>query len=255
MLPLARTIPLVLALLATCGGGGTGGKGKDPGGGGDPPDTLLESTLYPADWTPAFTDAAGRYLHDFSYAGYRNGEAVLPDLPGATVFDAVAAHGADPTGATDSTAAIQKAIDAAGSAGGGVVFLPAGLYRVDGILTVEAPGVVLRGQGPERSRLAFTKSEGMSNRSHLTFRGKTSVAAEVPLVADAGSRETAVLVEDASPLAPGDDVDLGFTITPEFVAEHGMTGVWTVFLNTWQPFFRRTVVSVDTSATPHRVTL
>ena len=30
------------------------------------------STLYPEDWTPASTDAEGRYLPDFSYAGYRN---------------------------------------------------------------------------------------------------------------------------------------------------------------------------------------
>ena len=34
-----------------------------------------------------------------------------------------------------------------------------------------------------------------------------------------------------------------------------MTGTWRAFNGTWQSFFRRTVVAVDTSRTPHRVTL
>ncbi|HEY9248603.1 MAG TPA: hypothetical protein VIO38_05710, partial [Rariglobus sp.] len=33
------------------------------------------SSLYPQDWTPAFADASGRFLHDFSHAGYRRGAA------------------------------------------------------------------------------------------------------------------------------------------------------------------------------------
>lgn len=44
----------------------------------------------------------------------------------------------------DSTAAIQSALDAAGAAGGGTVYIPAGVYRVDGSLTVPS-GVELRG--------------------------------------------------------------------------------------------------------------
>lgn len=39
-------------------------------------------------------------------------------------------YGADPTGATDSTAAINAAIVAANSAGGGTVYFPAGLYII-----------------------------------------------------------------------------------------------------------------------------
>ncbi len=50
---------------------------------------------------------------------------------------------------TDSTAAIQKALNAAGQAGGGVVALHGGYYRVDGALTVPT-GVELKGtfEGP-----------------------------------------------------------------------------------------------------------
>ena len=42
----------------------------------------------------------------------------------------VTAHGADPAGAADSTAAIQAAINAACASPGGTVYLPAGSYRV-----------------------------------------------------------------------------------------------------------------------------
>ena len=44
----------------------------------------------------------------------------------------------------DATAAIQKALDDAGNAGGGVVYIPAGWYRLDGHLTVPK-NVELRG--------------------------------------------------------------------------------------------------------------
>ena len=52
--------------------------------------------------------------------------------------------GAVADGKTDNTAIIQKALDAAGKAGGGVVELAAGRYRVDGTLSVPA-GVTLQG--------------------------------------------------------------------------------------------------------------
>ena len=89
-------------------------------------------SLYPENWTPpsnaSFTTDA--LIQDFSYAGYRRGEEPIPAITGP-LFDVTAApYNADPSGTTDSTAAIQSAIDAA-AAGGGVVFLPAGIYRVE----------------------------------------------------------------------------------------------------------------------------
>ena len=39
-------------------------------------------------------------------------------------------YNADNTGATDVTTVLQQAIDDAGAAGGGVVYLPAGTYQV-----------------------------------------------------------------------------------------------------------------------------
>ncbi len=46
------------------------------------------------------------------------------------------AYGADPTGVADSTTAIQAALNAAGSAGGGVVLLPPGTYKTSASLVL-----------------------------------------------------------------------------------------------------------------------
>lgn len=65
----------------------------------------------------------------------------------AVVADYVATdapYGADPTGVSDSTAAIQRAIDDAFAAGGGTVWLPSGTYKVTGTVEID-PYVVLRG--------------------------------------------------------------------------------------------------------------
>jgi len=212
------------------------------------------SELFPEHWQPATVDDAGRTLHDFSYAGYRNGQVPLPSGDELSVFD-VSDFGADATGDTDATAAIQATIDAAEAAGGGVVWVPAGQYRCDGLLEVRASGVILRGAGPDQSRLFFTRHDGMTDQSHLHVAGTLTIRAELPLVADAAAHGVEVSVADASELALGDDVTLGWIVSDAFVAAHGMTGVWEAFNGTWQPFFRRQVVAVDLAVIPHRVTL
>lgn len=212
------------------------------------------SFLYPAGWTPAHTDDQGRFLPDFSYAGYHNSLDAVPPVVGDAIFE-VPSYGADPTGTLDSTAPIQAAIDDAADAGAGIVFFPEGLYRIDGLLQVTGSHVVLRGEGPTASRLLFTRHENMAHNAHLTFRGTVTTTNQWPLLADGENRATTVLVEDASGLSPGDDVSIGWMITPEFVEEHGMTGIWQAFNGTWQAFFRRQVVAVDTNAIPNVVML
>ena len=54
------------------------------------------------------------------------------------VFDVVG-FGADPTGATDSTTAIQEAINAVISSGGGVVYFPKGVYMISTPLVISKP--------------------------------------------------------------------------------------------------------------------
>ncbi|MDP2304497.1 MAG: glycosyl hydrolase family 28-related protein [Pseudomonadota bacterium] len=210
------------------------------------PDTW-RSALYPEDWTPAFTDGEGHFLHDFSYAGYHAGEVAIPTAPGAS-FD-VTAYGADPTGVADSTTAIQAAI-AAGSAasaagGGAVVDLPAGTYRVDGLLSVGTSGVVLRGAGSTSTFVYFTKTTGVDYAAHLTFGGAVVQGADHLLEVDGEARSHDVQVADVSGISVGDNVAIGWTISDAFVDEHGMTDTWVSFNGDWKAFFRRTVTAVE----------
>jgi hypothetical protein len=235
-------------------GGGAGGAGGGAGDGGDGGGGLLgwRSALYPEDWTPGYVSPDGHRIHDFSYAGYHNGAAPI-GVPVVNTEHAVDAFGADPTGAADSTLAIQAAIDAA--SGGGIVVLGQGSYRVDGQLLVASSRVVIRGQGAAQTELFFTQVAGMEFSAHLRFAGSRAYGAEIALAVDAVAHDAVVEVADASGLAVGDDVALGWIITDDFVEEHGMTGVWGPFNGTWQPFFLREVVALDTASAPHRVTL
>ncbi|MCY1056708.1 glycosyl hydrolase family 28-related protein [Nannocystis sp. SCPEA4] len=203
------------------------------------------SELYPEDWTPAFTGSEGRFLHDFSYAGYRLAAEEPGSVMPATTIDAVRDHGADPTGTSDATAALQAAIDAAAQAGGAVVRLPEGLYRVDGQLTVTSSNTVIAGAGAEQSRLWFTEFSDMSFEAHLTFAGAPQLGLDVPLVADGQARAHTVTVADVGVLKVGDEVAIGWQISPAFVEEHGMTGTWMAFNDTWQVFFWRTITAID----------
>ena len=217
------------------------------------PEGTWRSALYPKDWTPAYTISDVLFLHDFSYAGYHHGEAAIPTVPGPvfTILDT----GADPSGSTDSTAAIQDSLSAASAAGGGVVLVPAGTYRCDGQLEVTSSHVVLRGEGPAISRLHFTKHNAMSDKSHILFQGSPTLLSEHALVEDGVNRGTTLAVADAAGLAVGDDLQIGWEITDAFIEAHGMTGTWLAFNGTWQPFFRREIVSVDTDVTPHLITV
>ena len=200
------------------------------------------SALYPEDWTPAHTHDDGGFLHDFSYAGYRGGAVPVPGEPRAPFADALD-FGADPTGEADSTSAIQAAIDSLDT--GGTVVLPPGTFRIDDVLRVERSEVAIAGDPDFVTYLRFTRLDGMSDRAHLTFAGDVQQGPDLPLAADGEARSFAVTLEDASSIAVGDDVAVGWVITDEFVDEHAMTGTWVTFNGQWKPFFRREVVAVE----------
>ena len=70
-------------------------------------DDAVRSELYPPDWVPGRADDEGRFLHDFSYAGYRYGEDVPATVTGPVLDVTRPPYGADPSGDEDATVAIQ----------------------------------------------------------------------------------------------------------------------------------------------------
>ena len=207
------------------------------------------SALFPAAWKPGFAAKSGHALEDYSYAGYHGGGVAI-----AVGASAVIVHLPAPaTDAFDSRADIQAALDKVN--GGGVVQLGEGTFRIEGQLFLTASNVVLRGKGADKTHLWFTTHAGMNNKAHVQVGGALKHGADIALLADAMRGSFEVAVADASQLKPGDDVDVGWMITPAFVAAHGMTGTWKAFNGTWQPIFRRAVIAIHTATTPHTVTL
>jgi len=137
------------------------------------------SSLYPVDWQPGFTDDQGRFLSDFSYAGYHRGEDPIPDVSGPVFNVAQPPYNAVPNDSGDDAPAIQQAINDVQAAGGGVVYLPEGTYYLaptlyatqyfdpgrPWALLITKDNVVVRGEGPERTRLfydsTFSKGGGI----------------------------------------------------------------------------------------------
>jgi hypothetical protein len=224
------------------------------------------STLYPEDWTPGYADEQGRFLHDFSYAGYHMGEVNIPPDPcGATLDVTQAPYHADHTGVLDATLAIQAAIDAAGAAGGGIVYLPPGTYRIkppsgaDCALSISHSGVVLRGAGPGETFL-------FNDETYMRFKSVIRVAppgwtgwhdplpnTEVKIVQDVGYPVNVIPVvattipggrKPTPRFHEGDWVVLRADCTEDFIAEHGMSGLWDASLR-GITFYRR-VTAVDT---------
>ncbi|MFA6285939.1 MAG: glycosyl hydrolase family 28-related protein [Opitutaceae bacterium] len=198
------------------------------------------SVLYPQDWTPGFSDAEGRFLHDFSRAGYHYGEAAPPEKTGRIVNVTEASYGADPTGKSDATAAIQAALDAAGKSGGGVVFLPAGTYRIappDGAkaaLVLRDDNVVLRGSGAGRTFL-FNDSTKMRDKRVIELRPRDAVswnadgkaAAGVKIREDLPKPTMHIPLDDVTDFAVGELIVVRNDLTQHFIDLVGMNGKWT----------------------------
>ncbi|TDU84349.1 pectate lyase-like protein [Kribbella voronezhensis] len=90
-------------------------------------------------------------VHQMSGAAPTYHQKPLPGPARRSLYVAVAPHGVGYLPAADATSAVQKALDKAGRDGGGIVYLPAGWYRIRTHLTVPAR-VELRGSSAVPNR-------------------------------------------------------------------------------------------------------
>jgi len=161
------------------------------------------------------SDKDGNHIPDFSFAGYKNGEAELPNVAVVKQISPVVG---------DNTAHIQAAIDEvealtpnANGHRGALLLLP-GEYRVSGVLTINRGGVVLRGSGDGQDPVSNTVIIGVGNtpsaRTLITIGTnikngfKPEVAGTRKNITSpyipAGSRT--IEVENVSGLAIGDNI-------------------------------------------------
>jgi len=218
------------------------------------------STLYPTDWTPpegSVVFNADAFVQDFSQAGYRYGELPLPN-PAGPLFNVIG-FGADPTGAVDSTGSLQAAINAAQLAGGGVVYLPEGQYRVslpvgaDQCLLISGSNIILRGDGVGTTFIENTSTAMRAKSVIRVANGAGSwlnpTTTEVPVTADLLSPVMTIPVSNTTLFPVGSEVVLHADATEEWIAEHQMTGLWGGFgSRLGGPAFFREVVAVDPGA-------
>ena len=124
---------------------------------------------------------------------------------GGAVYN-VLAYGAKGDGKSDDARAIQAAINAAASAGGGVVYFPAGAYLLNATVHVKrAYKVSLTGAG--LGTIMLVKSEvGISFSGSLTPPYRSGEISHMQIECSDGSSETAVRMIDA--VAPPSLFDL-----------------------------------------------
>jgi len=172
-------------------------------------------------WTPQSR------LPDCSFAGYHRGERPIPGTPPGVSVKALGAKG---DGETDDTQAFKDALAQTAS---GAIEVPAGRYRITDRLDITRPGVVLRGEGPDKSILFFptplneirpnwgatTTGERTSNYSwsggFIELRGRfgSQNLADIVQPARRGDRE--VVVSSVDKLRVGQEVQFVQRDTPQ----------------------------------------
>lgn len=151
---------------------------------------------------------------DFSYVGYRHGEADIPLFRSVLTLN-------PPADGSDATEMIQNALDNVPAPG--AVFLKAGDYNIEGALAIERSGVVLRGEG-ESTRLIAT---GTVRRPLIKFgvRTERKTIFQTKIVEDAFAGQMWVKVDDPDLFAAGDRVALFFEPNDCWVADLKMNRI------------------------------
>src|SRR5947207_909110 len=173
----------------------------------------------------------GDHIEDFSTSGYMGGTATIPDVAVKATVSPIAG---------DNTANIQNAINTVAalpldiSGIRGAVLLNPGTYQIDGVLNINASGVVLRGSGEAQTILYATTNTSTAERTIINVNGSnTQTTSNTQNILDKYVPVGAIsfTVADASGFAVGDTVIVHRPSTANWIHDMGMDllnpGAWT----------------------------
>lgn len=194
------------------------------------------SQLYPEDWTPCTIDSVGRFLQDYSFAGYHAGTRPIPNSQTDLVIDVTQPpYFADSSGASDATAAIQQAIDFVGMAGGGTVYLPPGRFVLKApedqayALGIRHSNVRLIGAGPDNTFIHLD-SIMMRNKDAIRVYGEgnwTRPVGSTQRISEPLTYPTQIIPLEGNPLFNvGDWIFIAHDTTEAWIFEHQMGDLW-----------------------------
>lgn len=211
------------------------------------------SSLYPEYWIPGFKDSEGRFLHDFSYAGYHSGIKEIPKIKKNIIDITKQPYFADNSGKKDVTKIVQKAINTAKSQGGGVIYFPKGEYclsipdgKKEGIL-ISSDNIVLRGDGADKTFLKNTTTS-MRSKTLINFAAnsgswKSEGKISVSIIKDIVEPTCNIHVESVDGFKVNDLVLLHTDCTEEFIKEHKSENLWSEKI--FGVTFCRNIVAID----------
>ncbi|WP_433169583.1 discoidin domain-containing protein [Kribbella sp. CA-247076] len=170
------------------------------------------------------TGAIDGIVHRMSGTAPTYQQKPLPK-PKQTLYVVDAPHGVGYLPTADATRAVQKALDKAGRNGGGIVYLPAGWYRISTHLTVPAK-VELRGASAVPNR----DQSGASGGTVLHAFERGTETALVTLGRGAGVRGLRVFYPDNNPGRPEGLVEYPFAVRGHaggnYVINAGFPNTW-----------------------------
>ncbi|MEU0089894.1 glycosyl hydrolase family 28-related protein [Kribbella sp. NPDC006257] len=180
----------------------------------------------------ALQGALSGTIHQMAGTAPTYNQKPLPGPARRSLYVANAPHGVGYLPTADATIAVQKALDKAGRDGGGIVYLPAGFYRISTHLTVPA-SVELRGSSAVPNRDQSGASAGTVLQA---FEGRATTAPDsaTALVTlngtKAGLRGLRVFYPDNNPGKPEGVVPYPYAVrgkgTQTYVINAGFPNAW-----------------------------
>ncbi|KAI1208058.1 uncharacterized protein F4807DRAFT_163577 [Annulohypoxylon truncatum] len=169
------------------------------------------------DWT-TIKNSRGDHLPDFSFCGYHSSDAALPSTsrPSTTTIKA---------SSKDQTSDIQAALNKVSAAGGGVVELSSGTFKISSGLIIPN-GTTLRGSGVGSTHLSVSKLDG---ETPLIALGNGTAHKVKPLSTNAITDSyvaigaDTVTVKDTKGLKVGQTVFVNRAATAKWIRYDGMS--------------------------------